>query len=64
MASNKELLFLSVLTFITVLAWIVFDVYHAATTETLTPVEKKLIEPLTPTFDHGIILKIMEKKEI
>lgn len=61
--SNKDLLILSILTFITVLAWIAFDVYHAATTSTITPLQKELIEPLSPSFDQEVILKIKGREE-
>ena len=60
--TNKDLLLLSIFTFLTVLAWIVFDAYHAAVTTTVTPTEKKLMEPLTPTFDRQIILKLKERQ--
>ena len=62
--SSKDLLILSIFTFITVVAWIVFDVHHAATTSTITPLQKELIEPLEPTFDQEIILKLKKRKEI
>lgn len=62
--SNKDLLILSILTFITVLAWIIFDVYHAATTSTITPLQKELIKPLKPTFNQEVILRLKERKEI
>lgn len=62
--SSKDLLILSILTFITVIAWIIFDVYHAATTSTITPFQKELIEPLKPTFDQEIILRLEKRKEI
>ena len=62
--SNKDLLILSILTFITVVVWILSDVYHAATTSTITPLEKKLIEPLKPSFDQEVILKLKRRGKI
>ena len=56
--SNKQILYLSIFTFLTVIAWIVFDIYHATTTSTVTPVQEKLIVPLTPTFDMEVISKL------
>ena len=61
--SNKDLLILSILTFITVVAWIIFDIYHAATTSTITPLQKELIRPIKPGFDQEIILKLKERGE-
>ncbi len=57
---RNELLFLALLTVFTVLSWIVYDIYHAATTSTITPVQQELMEPLTPTFDHDTIVKIID----
>ncbi|MBL7159795.1 hypothetical protein ISS85_04920 [Candidatus Microgenomates bacterium] len=62
--SNRDLLFLSILTFVTVIAWIAFDVYHTAMTSTITPLQKELIKPLTPIFDQEIIIKLRERKSI
>lgn len=59
--NSKDLLILSILTFITVIAWIVFDVYHAITTSTITPTQKELIKPLKGSFDQEIILKLKER---
>lgn len=59
--SNKDLLFLSIFTFLTVVAWIISDAYHAAVTSTVTTVEKKLMEPLKPSFDWEVIAQLKEK---
>ena len=63
MKPGRELLYFSIVTFFVVLCWILFDVYHAVTTETVTPVQKKVMEPLTGQFDHEIILKVLERQE-
>ncbi len=56
----KEILIISVLTLCTVLSWIVYDIYHATTTSTISPVQRELMTPLTPTFDHDTIVKIID----
>ncbi|MEK7166280.1 MAG: hypothetical protein AAB874_05735 [Patescibacteria group bacterium] len=53
MTQNKDLLFISIFTMITVMAWIVFDVYHAAVTSTITEVQARLIAPLSPKLHDG-----------
>lgn len=58
--NKKELFFLAILTLFTVLSWIIYDIYHAATTTTITPVQKELMKPLTPTFNHDTIVKIVD----
>lgn len=59
--NSKDLLILSILTFITTVAWIVSDAYHASITSTLTQVEKKLIEPFEPSFDQEVISQLKER---
>lgn len=59
--SSRELLVLSILTFLTVVAWIVSEAYHASVASTLTEVERKLMEPLKPTFDQQVINQLKER---
>ncbi|MCL5095909.1 MAG: hypothetical protein M1575_04285 [Patescibacteria group bacterium] len=61
--SSKQILFLSIFTFLTVLAWIGFDVYHAVTTSTISPIQRELIKPLDPKFDTAIISKLKEESQ-
>lgn len=56
--SSKQILFLSIFTFFTIVAWIVFDIHHVLTTSTVSPVREKLIKPLEPKFDHQVILEL------
>lgn len=58
MTANKDLLYISIFSFSTVLAWVVFDVYHAATTSTITDVQQQLILPLNPKFDEMTLRNI------
>jgi len=44
--NNKDVLIISVLTFITVLVWIFFDAYHVYTTSTIPAELKVQLEPL------------------
>ena len=52
---SKDIFILSLLTFITVVAWVVFDIYHASTMETIKPLTKELLEPLPPSLDIDLI---------
>lgn len=58
MTQNKDLLYISIFTLITVLAWIVSDVYHAAVTSTITEVQQKLISPLDPKLDEATLINV------
>lgn len=60
--NRKELAIIAIITFITVLVWIVMGIYFAKTKSTLTDVQLQQIVPLTPTFDNDII-KQLEKRE-
>lgn len=59
--TNRQILFLSLLTFLTVLAWIGFDVYHVLTTSTVKAIDQEMIRVLEPKFDTNTILEL--KKE-
>lgn len=59
---GKELLYFSIVTFLIVLSWVTFDVYHIVITSTVTSVQEKVMEPLTPQFDNEIILKVLERQ--
>lgn len=60
--SNKDWLILSIITFLTVAAWTIYDIYHAAITSTITPVQEELTQPLTPEFDEDVLQKIKERE--
>lgn len=57
---GKDIFILSLLTFITVMAWVAFDIHHAATTSTIKPPIKKLLRPLPPTMDTNLIEELRE----
>lgn len=56
--TNRQILFLSLLTFLTVLAWIGFDVYHVVTTSTIKTIDQEMIRVLDPKFDTNTILEL------
>ena len=60
--NSKDWLILSILTFLTVAAWTVYDIYHAAVTSTITPMQKELIKPLKTEFDEKTLLMLKERK--
>ena len=58
--TNREALILSILTFITVLTWIAFDVYKALTKYNLPKILEEQMRPLEPRIDR---LKIENLKK-
>lgn len=63
MMQNKDLLTVSIFTLITVISWIVFNVYHAAVTSTISEVQQQLITPLDPTLDTATIQNVRTRIE-
>ncbi len=64
MIERKDLLVLSIFTFITVFIWIVSDVYHAVVTSQITAVQQQLIIPLNPKIDALVLQKIRARKQL
>lgn len=58
---QKELLIISITIFLTIVAWIVSDIYHVAKTEKLGSLKSKTLEPININIDHEII-NALEKK--
>lgn len=56
--TNRQILFLSLMTFLTVLTWIAFDVYHVMTTSTVKAVDQEMIRVLEPKLDTQTILEL------
>lgn len=48
---KKEWLVLAIITFITVSAWVIFDIFHARAQIEISPKVQEVIEPLNPEFD-------------
>lgn len=62
--TNRQILFLSLFTLITVLAWIGFDVYHVLTTSTIKAVDAEMIRVLVPDFETNTILELKKNNQL
>lgn len=62
MKSDRELFFISLFTFVTVLSWIFFEFIKTTKTSTVTPAVSQIIAPFTPTLDTDT-LDILEQKK-
>ncbi len=61
---QRDLLFLVISTFILIVAWIGFSIYHNLVSSTITgPVEEKIL-PINPTFDTKTIDTLKKRKNI
>lgn len=61
--NKKEGMMIMLILFATVIAWIVFGVYHARNMTIVTVEETREIVPLTPTFDNDIINSLSNREE-
>lgn len=52
---KKEFLVIAIITFITVIAWVIFDILHARAAVEISPKLQQVIEPLKPDFDQEAI---------
>jgi hypothetical protein len=53
--NNKDVLIISVLTFITVVVWIAADAWHAYVTSTISSSLQQTIKPLNPKLDLTVL---------
>lgn len=49
--TKKQWLIAAILTFLTICAWVVFDILHTRSQVEISPKLKEVIEPLNPNFD-------------
>lgn len=61
--NRKEALILSLIIFLSVIAWIYFGVEHVRTTSTISQQSLRQVVPLTPNFDNDIIRKLKGREE-
>jgi len=62
-ASDRDLLLVSIFTFLTVLSWIFFELVKTVKTTTITAPVQQIITPLNPKLDTGI-LTILERRQL
>jgi hypothetical protein len=60
----KDLLFLSISSFIVVVAWVGFNLYHSYVTTTITPELQIQIVPINPNFDTAMLEKLKARKQV
>lgn len=60
MMHNRDMLVVSILTVITVMAWIVFDVYHASISSTLTDIQESMTTTLNPKLNSQVLNRMRQ----
>lgn len=63
MTGDRDLLLLSVFTFLTVSLWVFFELTKTVKTTTVSPQIQTLIAPLDTTLD-GTVLDILEARDV
>lgn len=48
---SKQWLIITLLTFITISAWVIFDILHARAKVEIPPKTQEMIEPISPEFN-------------
>jgi len=55
---SKQWLIITIFTFITIVAWVVFDILHARSQVEVPQKLQQIIEPISPQFQTGSIESI------
>lgn len=53
--SGRQFLVVVIITFITVVVWVILDILHGRSTVTIPPQTQELIKPVSPNFDIGVL---------
>lgn len=61
--NRKEIAILSLITFLTVVVWIVLGINFAKNASKISKIQLQQVAPLTPTFDNDIIRKLKSREE-
>ena len=63
MHNDRDILLVSIFTFLTILSWILFELIKTAKTTTVSASVEHIITPLSPKIDTEIFT-ILEKKQV
>jgi hypothetical protein len=64
MLKRRDVLIILWMTFITVVAWIGFSIYHISVTSTIKDIDASAIAPIDPNFDMGTINKLKSREKV
>ncbi|HSW48238.1 MAG TPA: hypothetical protein VLG67_04110 [Candidatus Saccharimonadales bacterium] len=62
--AQKDILYISISSFVLVALWIGFNLYHAHVTSTITPDLQLKIVPIDPKFNTDVIQKLKTRQQI
>lgn len=61
---QKDILILLIPSFIVIVAWIAFSIYHSSVSSTVTPIQNLQIAPITPSFDSAEITQLKQRTSV
>jgi hypothetical protein len=61
---QRDIIILLIPSFILILAWIIFSIYHNSVASTITPVVNIQISPITPVFDVNAISNLKQRQKV
>ncbi len=61
---QKDILLLLIPSFIVIVAWIAFSIYHSSVASTITPIVDIQIAPITPAFDTATISQLKQRANV
>jgi hypothetical protein len=62
--AQKDILYISISSFILVVLWIAFNLYHAYVTSTITPELQSQIQQINPNFDLETVQKLKTRQRV
>jgi hypothetical protein len=63
MENDRDLFFIAIFTFITVSAWVFFELVKTTKTTTVTNTVQQIVTPFTPTVDTNTLTILGNRKE-
>jgi hypothetical protein len=62
--NNRDVFFISLFTFLTVVIWVVADAYHSFVASTIPAPLQRAMAPITPKLDTAIIQNLKKRGEV
>ena len=62
--AQKDILYISISSFILVVIWIGFNIYHIQTTTKISQEIQLQLDPIEPTFDYETLNKIKARSKV
>lgn len=61
---QRDIITLLIPSFLLILAWIIFSIYHNSVASTITPVVDIQISPIKPVFDTDAVSKLKQRQKV